>query len=178
MWSTLLESPIVPSTDDNSLSTFFSLSDISKKNSCAACGPLCQGSSCCFILPSLLLLCKECFFQVFWSSHVEQKCFLPLQANGELSHLGLSTGIQVTEDSASLATFGHSAQALLEVQTSFVLLEGRRVSYFHSPLSFLLEMLRYLAGNESTIPTVRALWDCFYSYCFLCYGSLKNPQMG
>lgn len=42
--------------------------------------------------------------------------------------------------------------------------------YFHSPLSFVLEMLR----GKNAFPTVRALWQSFNSYCFLCYGSLKS----
>lgn len=122
--------------------------------------------------PPFWLLCKQCFVQVFWNNRIEEKWSSSLQTNGELSRPGLSTEIWVTHDSASLAKLGCSTRALFQAPTSFVFLEGSRVSHIFLPLSpFLLDVLRYLMGNKSVVPTGRALWDCFYSYCFLFYGT-------
>lgn len=114
VWSIILEPPILPSADGKSLGTFCLLSDICKMNICAAYGALCQESSC-WCYPPFWLLCKECFFQVFQNSLIEDKWSLTLQDNGELWGPGLSTEIWVTHDSASLATLVYNARALFQV---------------------------------------------------------------
>lgn len=108
---------------------FFSLWHFQKEQLCCSWSPVPGKQLLMLFSPPFWLLCKECFFQVFWNSHIAEKLSSPLQATDELSGPGLSTEIEVTHDSASLATHGcsdiFSNMWMFDIPNSFVFLEGK-----------------------------------------------------